>query len=164
MEKVLWIQVSDHVLETQPFLHMQWCALGVLGQWHSCVFVNWLLVCFLKALKWACVLLLVWESPELNVLQVQVSEDLQLGDGAQVLHSVSELQQMLSIHSYFKLVILAQDDDLKTRTRTGALMCSRPWRIKSVMVNGSISSNWFKPVLICPWWSPRNHYTNLTQF
>lgn len=52
------------------------------------------------------------ESPQFDVGELQVSHDLQLVDAAEVLHAVSELEQVGSVHRQLELMGLAQDEDL----------------------------------------------------
>lgn len=55
----------------------------------------------------------VRESPQFDVGELQISHDLQLVDAAEVLHAVSELEQVGSVHRQLELMGLTQDEDLR---------------------------------------------------
>lgn len=59
----------------------------------------------------------VRESPQFDVGELQVSHDLQLVDAAEVLHAVSELKQVGSVHRQLELMGLTQDEDLRVGRR-----------------------------------------------
>lgn len=55
-------------------------------------------------------------SPQLDIQQLQVSQDLQLSNAAQVLDTVLIVQLVDPVHRYLELVGLTQDDHLERAT------------------------------------------------
>lgn len=56
-----------------------------------------------------------FKSPQLHIIELQVSHDLQLVDAAQVLHPVPELEQMWPVHCQLELMRLTEEEDLERR-------------------------------------------------
>lgn len=67
----------------------------------------------------------VRESPQFDVGELQISHDLQLVDAAEVLHAVSELEQVGSVHRQLELMGLTQDEDLRGGGGTETLRSRR---------------------------------------
>ena len=55
------------------------------------------------------------ESPQFNISELQVSHDLQLVDAAQVLHPMSELEQVWAVHCQLELMGLTEDENLEKK-------------------------------------------------